>query len=316
MDQTFRNPKPHLQQVDYIRAIASLAVALFHLGGKTLPVLKYGWLGVEMFFLLSGFIICWSLPEHYSWRMSGTFIGKRLLRIEPPYLVSVLMALLINLLGSRANHPGLIDVLCHIAYLNNFTGRPYLSPVYWTLGIEFQYYIFIAFCFPFLVKKWGVYLIPALCLLPAWFPFPGSTLGGVFSFFGLGIIYYFYLSGKKAWPELLIIGILVTAVCVFENGWLPASAGLLALGILALPLKGNRVVAFFSRISFSLYLTHDLVGSNWVVFIGSKLPKTIIYKALEFSSGILISVLFAFLFYKLVEEPCLKYAKRLIYPKP
>lgn len=43
-------PKQHIQQVDYIRAIASLGVALFHLGGKTLPVLNNGWLGVQMFF--------------------------------------------------------------------------------------------------------------------------------------------------------------------------------------------------------------------------------------------------------------------------
>jgi peptidoglycan/LPS O-acetylase OafA/YrhL len=77
--------KPHIPQVDYIRAIASLAVALFHLGGKELPVLSYGWLGMQMFFLLSGFIICWAIPRSYNWKLSGRFISKRLIRIEPPH---------------------------------------------------------------------------------------------------------------------------------------------------------------------------------------------------------------------------------------
>jgi peptidoglycan/LPS O-acetylase OafA/YrhL len=65
--------KPHLAQVDYIRAIASMVVMLFHLGGKSLPVLNYGWLGVEMFFLLSGFIICWAVPFDYTLKLSGNF---------------------------------------------------------------------------------------------------------------------------------------------------------------------------------------------------------------------------------------------------
>jgi peptidoglycan/LPS O-acetylase OafA/YrhL len=55
----------YLPEVEYIRCFASLGVMIFHMGGKTLPVLNYGWLGVEMFFVLSGFIICYTLPAEY-----------------------------------------------------------------------------------------------------------------------------------------------------------------------------------------------------------------------------------------------------------
>jgi peptidoglycan/LPS O-acetylase OafA/YrhL len=313
MDTTAIRPKPHLVQVDYVRAIASLGVTLFHIGGKTLPVLNYGWLGVEMFFLLSGFIICWSLPDKYSWRMIGKFISKRIIRIEPPYLVSVIMALFINLVWVKGEHPKLFDILCHIAYVNNFTGRPYLSPVYWTLGIEFQYYIFIALCFPLLIKKWSAWLLLALCIIPIYSPLPGSTLAAVFPLFALGILYYLYLKRIKKYPELLVFGILISAISVITIGWLPTAAGLFTLGLLMLPLRGSRIIAFFSKISFSLYLTHDLIGSNWVVYLGSILPKTFFCKALEFSTGFIISILFAYLFYKLIESPSLNLSKRIRY---
>jgi peptidoglycan/LPS O-acetylase OafA/YrhL len=55
-----------LPQLNIIRAIASLGVAIFHLGGKKISILNYGWLGVEMFFVLTGFVICWALPINYS----------------------------------------------------------------------------------------------------------------------------------------------------------------------------------------------------------------------------------------------------------
>ncbi|MEO7214811.1 hypothetical protein [Mucilaginibacter sp.] len=49
----------------------------------------------------------------------------------------------------------MVSLLSHLAYLNNFTGAPYINPVYWTLGIEFQFYLFVALAFPVIVSKWG-----------------------------------------------------------------------------------------------------------------------------------------------------------------
>jgi peptidoglycan/LPS O-acetylase OafA/YrhL len=305
--------KQHIPQVDYIRAIASLAVALFHLGGKSLPGLKYGWLGVEMFFLLSGFIICWSIPSNYTLGLSGKYLLKRVLRIEPPYIISIFLAILVKYLWHNDYKPDLGNILTHFAYINNFTGSPYLSPVYWTLGIEFQYYLFVGLFFPLIVKKWGIGLLPVLCLLPLFIPIPGSTLLGFFPFFALGILYYLYLRGRKGLTEVLLFGLPITIISFYTQGWMQTAAGLFALGILIMPLKAYPLVAFFSRISFSLYLTHDIIGSNLVVFMGMHLPKTVAFKALEFITGITVSILFAYLFYKLVELPCLRLSKRIRY---
>jgi peptidoglycan/LPS O-acetylase OafA/YrhL len=305
--------KQHIQQVDYIRAIASLAVALFHLGGKSLPGLRYGWLGVQMFFLLSGFIICWAIPENYSLALFPRYILKRIARIEPPYIASILLTILAGYLLNANYRPDIGNILTHFAYINNFTGRPYLSPVYWTLGIEFQYYLFIGLFFPIIIKKWGAIFLPVICLLPLFVYVPGSTLLSVFPFFALGILYYLYLTGKKGLMEVLIYGVPVSAIGVYTMGWMPIAAGLLALALLIIPLKRYPVISFFSKISFSLYLTHDVFGSSLVAFMGMHLPKTFTFKAFEFLTGIVVSICFAYLFYRLIELPCLRLSKRIRY---
>ncbi|MFC0516466.1 acyltransferase family protein [Mucilaginibacter angelicae] len=305
--------KPHIQQVDYIRAIASLAVALFHLGGKSLPGLRYGWLGVQMFFLLSGFIICWAIPENYSWALFPKYILKRISRIEPPYIASIVLTILAGYVLNANYRPDINNILTHFAYINNFTGRPYLSPVYWTLGVEFQYYLFIGLFFPVIIKKWGAIFLPVICLLPLFVSVPGSTLLNVFPFFALGILYYLYLTCKKGLIEVLIYGIAVTVIGIYTAGWMPMLAGLLAMALLTMPLRRYPVVSFFSKISFSLYLTHDVVGSSLVAFMGMHLPKTLAFKALEFLTGIVVSICFAYLFYRLVELPCLRLSKKIRY---
>jgi peptidoglycan/LPS O-acetylase OafA/YrhL len=310
-----KKPGTHIGQVDYIRAIASCAVAIFHLGGKALPGLSYGWLGVHMFFLLSGFIICWSIPLSYSFNNFGTFLAKRFVRIEPPYLVSIILALASHFFWKKNYQVSWPDLLGHFAYLNNFNGRPYLSPVYWTLGIEFQFYIFIAFCFPFLVKKWGIWLLPLICSIPLFTRLQGGLLINLFPLFALGILYYLYLKGIKKIKETCLFGIIITGFGVYLLGWLIAATGLFALLILVLPLKGNVIINFLSKISFSLYLTHDMIGSNVVVFMTMHLPKTFLYKGLSFITGIVVSLLVAIAFYKLVEAPCLRLSRKYRYAR-
>jgi len=305
--------KPHIQQVDYIRAIASLAVALFHMGGKALPVLRFGWLGVQLFFVLSGFIICWAIPRSYTWQLSWRFISKRIIRIEPPYIISIALALAAHFVLKSNYKPDWLNVLFHIAYLNNFLGREYLNPVYWTLGIEFQFYLLAALCFPLFVARGGSYLVLAFCIAPLLINIPGATVFGVFPAFGLGILYYLYLKQLIGIKQWLLFSALAVICSLLTISWLPTGACLFALLLLVLPLKANRFITFFSRISFSLYLTHDTIGSNLVVFMGGLLPKTFWYKGLEFTTGIVVSILFAWLFYLVVEAPFLKLSKRVTY---
>ena len=55
---------------------------------------KYGWLGVEMFFVVSGFVIPWALHRGgYRLKDYGRFLLKRVLRLDPPYVLSIALVL-------------------------------------------------------------------------------------------------------------------------------------------------------------------------------------------------------------------------------
>ena len=95
--------QPRIALIDQMRGLAALSVAWFHLtntyGESWVRALgAYGWLGVEVFFVISGFVIpysIWTSRELYRLKAYPAFIAKRLMRLEPPYLLSIALVLVL-----------------------------------------------------------------------------------------------------------------------------------------------------------------------------------------------------------------------------
>src|ERR1700759_1148473 len=96
-----------------LRGIASLMVCYFHLARgnpRFLPdssIVKqsasFGWSGVEVFFVISGFVIPFSMyQKKYTLSNFFVFFKKRIIRIEPPYLISVIMVVALNFLSAQS----------------------------------------------------------------------------------------------------------------------------------------------------------------------------------------------------------------------
>src|SRR6266480_694785 len=95
-----------IETVDGLRGIAAIAVAWFHItngakwfldGGVLEYSGRYGWLGVQVFFVISGFIIPYSLHRsHYSMSQFGRFMLRRVVRLDPPYLVTVVLIIALD----------------------------------------------------------------------------------------------------------------------------------------------------------------------------------------------------------------------------
>jgi len=137
-----------LESMDVLRGIASLLVLLFHmeeLGVASWPHYFYwGWIGVDLFFVLSGFFITICVLKPRKWDPKK-FIERRFYRIAPPYYIS--MVLVVTLTGfyfiSTGN--GLLHVLYHILFLHTYIDGAHgsINGVYWSLGVEFSFYIFM-----------------------------------------------------------------------------------------------------------------------------------------------------------------------------
>lgn len=151
--------------LDACRGIAVLGVILHHLRAfDIIPDLTgpfatwpaYGMFGVDLFYVLSGFFITQAILRPTTWNPSG-FLRARVTRIYPAYICSLAVIVISGILLGQisANQHLAANVVLHISMLHNFlpgVGGS-LNGVYWTLGVEFPYYLLMLALAPFLRDK-------------------------------------------------------------------------------------------------------------------------------------------------------------------
>jgi peptidoglycan/LPS O-acetylase OafA/YrhL len=146
-DQT----RKYYPALDGVRGIASLLVVSYHLFENATRYLFFGWLGLDLFFVLSGFLITGALLETFERpRFLQRFYVRRVLRIFPLYYLSLLVFLVIF-----PSIPGLpVDTRYYVqhqwwfwGYLQNWLfifhnqGNPNWLNHLWSLAVEEQFYI-------------------------------------------------------------------------------------------------------------------------------------------------------------------------------
>lgn len=153
-----------LQALDLLRFIAALAVVLYHYTAQpnpTFPQLaqftQFGYLGVPLFFMISGFVIAASAER----RSPLVFLISRGARLYPAYWIGVLFTTAVMfVLG--ASPPSITDVLVNLTMLNDYMGVKNIDGVYWTLQVELKFYGCI-----FLLMLCGLFTRYSLWL-PVW----------------------------------------------------------------------------------------------------------------------------------------------------
>lgn len=158
-------PAPYFPYIDGLRAFAVLSVVLYHLHGPWLPG---GFIGVDVFFVISGFIVSASVAHFKGggiFSFLGFFYARRIKRIFPALIVCLLAtALLVALfvpqswLSSVNQQTGLSAFFGLSNFVLARTGRDYFAPTTefnpythtWSLAVEEQFYV----VFPFLFLAW------------------------------------------------------------------------------------------------------------------------------------------------------------------
>lgn len=145
--------------LDGLRGLAATAVILFHCHyliaeqlATPLPfwinqIFESGHLGVQIFFVLSGFVIAYSTRDaRFTLSFFKSFIIRRSIRLDPPYWVVVCGLVAISMLGSLAFakkelYPlSFREVAANLGYLHGLFGVPYILPASWSLCLELQLY--------------------------------------------------------------------------------------------------------------------------------------------------------------------------------
>lgn len=307
--------------VDALRALAALWVCLFHFTAAT-GIGTYGYLGVTIFFVISGFIVPYSMVcGGYTIAAWPTFMFKRLARLEPPYLASIGLILALGAFDLLRGFPQewtAAQIAGHLGYANAFLGLPWLNAPYWSLAVEFQFYVLMGLALPLLMRAGTpagrlAGLALASCL-PLFLPGrSNATLLPFLPVFAAGTLTFLLATnriGRRSYAAALVVlaGLLVKTS---DTGVALATVGT-AIVIATVRIPRVAPIAWLGAISYSLYLLHVPVGYRLMHMIrrssdGEVAPTLLIIAALA------ASIAGAALLHRFVEQPSLRLATRIGY---
>jgi len=346
--------KHSLQLVQMLRGIASLLVVLLHCtitvnesqGRPFLfDVFKFGGAGVDIFFVLSGFIITYTSAPALKQQQGFTpFIRKRFVRIFPVYWIVISFFLLLQVLmpSFYRTHYDFSAANLLGTYLL-FPGHTMVNGVSWTLTYELFFYLI--FSLAFLIRNRAV--LAGLCviyilglIIPAWF-YPQNITGNAWAdlvIFPMNLEFFMGIAAALLIPKiprqsgrLLIVSgtLLFIASAVFFNAGYAITGSafnrvilfgipsfLLIMGIVKHELFTKiKVHSFFVQLgeaSYSLYLLHlPFVAAGIKIFSKLQISNTYLLHAfvLALVAALCIGSIF---FFKIIEKPLIDRLNRVL----
>lgn len=187
-----REPARRIDFLDYVRGIAVLSVFLFHalgpsygtgslqwnclfrdfrvpLGFDLLLPFHMGWMGVPIFFVVSGFCIHVSFQQQG--REWGIFFLRRFFRLYPAYLAALVLCIVLNTAGTRNL---VFQFVTHALLIHNYSAQAYygINSSFWTIAIEVQLYLLYPLLL-LLVNRFGwktalIVVAACECLINGW----------------------------------------------------------------------------------------------------------------------------------------------------
>jgi peptidoglycan/LPS O-acetylase OafA/YrhL len=149
--------------LDVLRAVAVLLVFCYHSEGALL-VSRFGWIGVDLFFVLSGFLVSGLLFREYQATRQvrpGRFLMRRGLKIYPQFYFFI--AAVLATACFQGNPPHVAQVAAELAFVQNY--YPGLWGHTWSLGVEEHFYLLLTLAIVMLARRGGANPFRAL---PGW----------------------------------------------------------------------------------------------------------------------------------------------------
>ena len=309
-----------LYSLDLLRFMAALSVVIYHFSYRgalgeftwfSLPALgdwtKYSFMGVDLFFIISGFVIAWSADKHSFER----FVGARFLRLYPAFIIGVTLTFIVTLvLGNGVFSTSIVQYLANLTFLPQIFGQEFMDGVYWSIVVELIFYFWVAVlvatgafrrALPEILALWLIvamlnefYFLSNILRLPLMTPFAGLFVGGI-------MLYRWKIAGiTDGWDKLLFVVAVVYSMMIegrrgitWDTGFaadinqpylVAITAGLFVVFALFLNWKLSprigKKLAILGALSYPLYLIHQHIGymifnqfegysEPWILFIGT-----------------------------------------------
>ena len=340
--QTERQPS-----IDLLRFIAAIMVATMHWGLEfgsesyeriyELPLVgdlvKNGSLGVNIFFVISGFVIIGTAQKYNAIE----FIFARFIRLFPGLFISMLLVLMV---GSHFIHPyeKPFTSFFHSIFLTyQLAGAQPLATPLWTLIIEIKFYIGVAITL-FLLPKLFKSTKGIITLLASWeliviilrettspvgtYLFPYITLNGSNNLFALGIC--FNLSSKvkiKLTQDNLLLSLIslyfINQVFLVDKHMTITKLYMLIASIMIIfsrkivfPPSLQKISYWLGLSSYLIYLLHEHLGMALVLLLQSYFTKDMLIIIGTAATSITIVSIFLAIF---IEKPIQKYLERQLH---
>jgi peptidoglycan/LPS O-acetylase OafA/YrhL len=327
--------------LDALRGIAAIIVVLYHLPranllepvlmshipGPVMTVINLGDVGVQIFFVLSGFVIAYSLRSFDgTFRSFGNFLARRQLRLAPPYWVALLVVVVLSVLhhiipGFRATESITFpNLLLNMLYVHRIFHQPEVLSVSWTLCLEVQFYLI--FTSLLMIPRTRLDLpqlltiLLAVCSIYFWpAHFIASWFYQQWQLFAFGVLGYWVTSGRSKLWVFALFSLLVCWLALRAGNWktvVACGTAISIIGVARLDRLGSalrwRWLQFMGMISYSLYLIHFPVEVT-VFKLGYKLTHENATAAFAYCAvSVSISLAAAWLLFEFVERPSMKAA--------
>ena len=148
------NKKDRYYEIDLFRFLAAMSVVMYHYTFRgyaaddmspiyypyLADITKFGFLGLDLFFMISGFVILLTATN----RDFKGFLISRIIRLYPAFwIAATLTAIVILLFGGERYDVGLFQYLANMTMLSGYMGIKPIDDVYWTLIVEITFYVMI-----------------------------------------------------------------------------------------------------------------------------------------------------------------------------
>ncbi|NWE12403.1 acyltransferase [Pseudomonas yamanorum] len=346
-----------------LRGVASLSVLLLHYvlminymqgsyaGLSSLPgafyhpwlvnsvnffsMINLGAFGVSLFFLISGFVIPFSVSSFASKNSGRTrFFINRVFRIWPTYAVGFAVSLaaleIASYVSGTATSYTLGHLLAHVSLFRDWTGYLAIDGVVWTLEVEAKFYLFMLVFWGAIAnqKLWPIAVLCIAMVFASRYGVGVSNPDTLFLnilfpikylfFMCIGIVFNYHYRGTLTTEKLFAISIFMIGVfsyvCAKEKwadivliAYISSFVLFTIMYLFARDWTGGRVFSFLADISFPLYACHAAMGYVGIrLMVGWGLPS-----ALALLIATALALVLSWCIHIVIENPSHRLGKRI-----